>query len=116
MARKRRGDGLELNFDGLTDAVTNLVGSLLLLVVLVLGMSRPKAADSGAGGASAAQQQLESLRLEIRGLHGQVDALEPQLRQLRERAKALGVETSDSVQVPTPPATELVQRPRNEER
>lgn len=116
MARGRRSEGLELNFDGLTDAVTNLVGALLLLVVLVLGLSRPKTSDSAVGGQTAAEQQLDVLRNEIRDLHGQVDAIEPQLRQLRERAKALGIETSDSVQLPRTDATELARGPQDGER
>ena len=41
---KRRNSGVEFNFDGLTDAVTNLVGSLILLVVLILAVTTPKMA------------------------------------------------------------------------
>lgn len=43
MKRERRQDGIELNFDGLADAVTNLVGTLILLVVLVVGLTRDAA-------------------------------------------------------------------------
>lgn len=41
MASRGRGGGIELNFDGLTDCITNLVGTLILLVVLVAGLTRP---------------------------------------------------------------------------
>jgi chromosome segregation ATPase len=41
MAR-RRDSTLELNFDSLTDTITNLCGGLILLVMLVTGASQPK--------------------------------------------------------------------------
>jgi hypothetical protein len=40
MGRSRRNDELEINFDGLTDSVTNLVGALILLVVLIVGVTK----------------------------------------------------------------------------
>ncbi len=39
MPNPRRSQ-LELNFDGLTDSVTNLVGALILLIVLLIGITR----------------------------------------------------------------------------
>jgi hypothetical protein len=38
----RRNTTLELNFDSLTDTITNLCGGLILLVMLVVGGSHPK--------------------------------------------------------------------------
>lgn len=51
MKRRRRQDGIELNFDGLTDAVTNLVGTLILLVVLVMALTHE--AQPHKGGSSS---------------------------------------------------------------
>jgi hypothetical protein len=42
VSMRRHNSGLNVNFDGLTDSVTNLVGSLILLVVLVVAITQPK--------------------------------------------------------------------------
>lgn len=39
MARRRSGNP-EMNFDGLTDSVTNLVGALILIVIMLIGVTR----------------------------------------------------------------------------
>ena len=39
MAREQHASNTTLNFDGLTDVVTNLVGALILLVILLFGLT-----------------------------------------------------------------------------
>lgn len=39
MTQPRRSQ-LDMNFDGLTDSVTNLVGALILLIVLLIGVTQ----------------------------------------------------------------------------
>jgi hypothetical protein len=45
MARKRRNSELAISFDGLADSTTNLVGTLILLVFLLVGITATKSPD-----------------------------------------------------------------------
>lgn len=70
-----------LNFDSLTDTVTNLAGALILLVVLILGIT-------GQGEASRTEpllEQLEQLRVEIQSVDQETRQIEDALRVLQQR-------------------------------
>ena len=41
-----RGQRIEFNFDSLTDCITNLAGSLILVTLIIFGLTKPK--ESGA--------------------------------------------------------------------
>lgn len=99
----RRASVVALNFDGLTDSVTNLAGSLILVTLLLMGITtdyvRPaivtpppeeRAEDQ------LADQPIDGLIREVEVLRGQVTAadaeivrLEQELARLRIRARDL---------------------------
>jgi hypothetical protein len=99
MKRLRRRDTIELNFDGLTDAVTNLVGTLILLVVLVMMLTRESASFTPRETAAGADQQpqsavsllerIEVLREQIRQVQREVQTLEDDLPGIQARIAAL---------------------------
>lgn len=99
MAQRRRGSQFRMNFDGLTDAVTNLVGALVLLVVLLIGITerasyRPPtvAAGAAAEGDQTDETQLEDLfrrteilREQVAQANRRIDRYEAELATIRER-------------------------------
>ena len=85
MARQRRDQALVLSFDGLTDVVTNLAGTLILLVVLILGVTR--AAQRGGSPPSAppeGNRRLENLLREVQALEMQTRLIDRQIQQMEE--------------------------------
>ena len=102
MARQNRSGQLQLNFDGLTDSVTNLVGALLILVALLLGITkeivegtRPSRSDvtqrqlGGAMSTDELLRQVAELRSEIEATDQQIDYAEQRIEELRDRARPL---------------------------
>ncbi len=91
--RKRRQAGIDLNFDGLIDVVTNLVGSLILLVVLVIAVTKPK--QSGIDelppreNTAGAEKAMDPLLEEIRSLREQLQTEAAGIRQMEERIPEL---------------------------
>jgi len=97
---KRRDTSLEINFDGLTDTITNLVGSLILLVVLVIAATRPKvrglaelpAPDKSVGAERAIDPLLEELsrmRTQIEGVDGEIQRMEARVPELAGEIRQL---------------------------
>ncbi len=96
MSRPTRQDVQQLNFDGLTDAVTNLVGALLLLVILVQGLARSAPAPSPTPTGSQQTRNVAVLLGSAETLHGELVQLDlaargllRQARELREQAGVL---------------------------
>ena len=107
-----------MNFDGLTDAVTNLTGTLILLVVLILELTHPaRRASDGAAKPPQEQQQVEpllqrmqALELATRFIDGEISALEKDLSEnLEPRVKALE-EKAKTAPPPRVPPTDRVTR------
>lgn len=97
---KRPDCSLEINFDGLTDTVTNLVGSLILLVVLVVAATRPKVQgvaelpvpDNSVGAERAIDPLLDELgrmRTQIESVEGEIQRMEARLPELAEEIQQL---------------------------
>lgn len=101
MARRKRDSELDLNFDGLTDTVTNLVGNLLLIVVLLIGITRdavyspPTPTPAATAGESDEDEtnrllrQAELLRALIDGAGRQMGELQRELPELRKQVEGL---------------------------
>lgn len=101
MARKRRNSQTELNFDGLTDSVTNLVGAMILLVVLLIGLTKRAVPDQPPHAANSATQQtdvgemnqlllqVESLMVAIQQTDQEIKDLEAEVPQLRAQVETL---------------------------
>jgi hypothetical protein len=90
---------IELNFDGLTDSLTNLVGTLILFVFLLFVLTRESALpgvasgfDNRAGGNRSATdllQEITRLQALLKSLESQVAQQESDLPQLRQRLDTL---------------------------
>ena len=99
MARRHHAQKTITNFDGLTDAVTNLVGTLILLVVLILGITtqgqpRNRPDDSPTQETETLSieplvRRIEMIRLEIRQVDSQTRQIEQALPGLEERIRQL---------------------------
>jgi len=98
MARRQRNQKTELNFDGLTDAVTNLTGTLILLVVLLFGITTETRPERATGGRPVAEdlepigpllEQVEVLKLQIEMVDRQIHRLEQGLPELQARVQKL---------------------------
>jgi len=124
MARTRRDQKVQLSFDGLNDAVTNLTGTLILVVVLILGVtskvsSRAPVAPipprpSGEKPIGPLLQQIEILRLqtnavdkEIHDLEEAIPALEAEVDRLLQRTKGDAVEVVPRTSIDQPAGTSL---------
>lgn len=85
MAAPRKQE-IELNFDGLTDSVTNLVGALILIVVLVISITQravytpPPESVVAESGADEADRPLETIAELLREL----DALNVETVRIRD--------------------------------
>jgi len=94
MARQSRSTKVELNFDGLTDAVTNLTGTLILLVVLMLGITRAVTKE-GSGGYRGGKpvdpllQQVTALEMQINAIDEEISRLQRDLPVWQRRAREL---------------------------
>jgi len=102
MATRGRDTGVQFNFnfDSLTDTVTNLSGTLILLVVLVLGLTRdviprtsgPVGRDGGPPKGKSIEpilRQVEEVRLKIRGVDQQIRQLETTIPELKQQLDGL---------------------------
>jgi TolA-binding protein len=100
MARKARDSNIAFNFDGLTDSVTNLVGALILLVVLLLGATTSAVRDvpptPSSEGRQAGSASLTALLRSLSVLQAQIDGTESQLRLLERDVNAMR-EQADSL-------------------
>jgi hypothetical protein len=117
MARRRGSGGIELNFDGLADSVTNLVGALILLVLLIIGVTREAVSQTtetpprSQGGNENADGEVpltplanraESLRSQLRSAERDIAEIDGNLEQLTQEVDEL-LQRVESVQ---PPASE----------
>jgi hypothetical protein len=96
-----RSTSIRFNFDSLTDTVTNLSGTLILIVVLVLGLTRemlptiisppPPEPSKEAGGKPIAPLlwEIEQLKLQIRAVDEQIRNLETVLPELQQTVEEL---------------------------
>jgi len=88
-----RGQRIEFNFDSLTDCITNLAGSLILVTLIIFGLTKPK--ESGepgpvyekthiGGSASMASlvHKLEVMRTDLQQIHHDLDGYGEQLPQM----------------------------------
>src|SRR5437868_668991 len=114
MARSRDTD-LELNFDGLTDSLTNLVGTLILFVFLLFALTReikpevapqvvPKLAWTEVGKKRPTAdliRELASMQGELAALDGLVKQQESQAASLRERIDDLSRRAKTKATGPT---------------
>ncbi|NQT16475.1 MAG: cell envelope integrity protein TolA [Planctomycetes bacterium] len=97
MTRRRRSESVVLNCDGLTDAVTNLTGTLILLVVLIFGITTEAriAPPSEAGEAHEGRpidplvEETEILKLQIQQVDREIRRLEGDLPRLEQQAEDL---------------------------
>ena len=110
MTRRTR-DRIALSFEGLTDAVTNLTGALILLVALVLGVSHAARVQPGAGEASGETSPDElfdlvtQLKIDIGLVEQDVSRLESEIPALEERVRVLAekAEAARATEQPPPP-------------
>jgi len=112
MARSRRAENLTLNFDSLTDTVTSLSGTLVLVVVLVLGVTNAprESGISGNAEVDGLLQEIEMLRVEIQTINGMVRTVERDLSEMRRRLEQLrkdGASQSMRLFEPAPSGTAL---------
>lgn len=111
MARRNRSGGLELNFDGLADSVTNLVGALILLVVMIIGVSKdavmhadpppaaPPGKEAGDRPLLPLKQRIALLESEISHVDASIEQLKGRLAPLKQDVEQL-LEQVDSLQPP----------------
>lgn len=96
----RRKSPVEWNFDGLTDSITNLAGSLVLLVVLVFAVTKPRQAgleepslpEKTVGAETPIEDlvhQIHSLRTEVEEVNGQTEQIEARLPAIAADVEAL---------------------------
>jgi hypothetical protein len=82
MTKPQRQTHVVLNFDSMTDTVTNLAGALILVVVLVLGIT-----SRGAPSPPAVVEGIERVRSAIESLERQVRQTEQALPGLQQRVE-----------------------------
>lgn len=105
---RRRPNHFDLNFDSLTDLITNLAGGFTLLVLLLWGITQqgednmayspkhtpmPKTAsgkrDAGDQSLIPLQKRAIALRAETQGFQRDLDQLEQEIPQLRKELEDL---------------------------
>jgi hypothetical protein len=91
-----RTSAAQFNFDGLTDSITNLAGSLILLVLIVFALTTPKEVGSqqpsSMVGPSGADVPMGPLVEKIQAMNSDVDRLEQQTRRIEDRLPQLTTE------------------------
>jgi len=85
----RRKSCVEWNFNGLTDSITNLTGSLILLVVLVFAVTKPREAGLPEPSISdttvGAETPIGALLNQIHSLKADVEHVDQQMQQIEAR-------------------------------
>lgn len=100
MLRRSRTSGQEMNFDGLADSVTNLVGALILVVILVIGVTgdavsqpppekSPSSRNGGDRSLKSLQNKLAALRVHLHDVEQETGKLNERLNSLRDEADEL---------------------------
>lgn len=87
---------IEMNFDGLTDSVTNLTGTLILVALLLIGMTtsyvrpaaKPKAAAPNEA-EEAASRPMGELLARLQTLQGQLASSDAEIKQMEQRLEEL---------------------------
>jgi hypothetical protein len=95
----RRESGIDVNFDSLTDVVTNLVGGLILLIIVVIGATTPRISgvrtlpppDNKAG----AEHPIDQLLDRIRAMQDEVQLIEQDIVQVEDELPQLAMELED---------------------
>lgn len=105
MPRQRRNSAIELNFDGLTDSVTNLVGALILLVVLLLAITKeiPLNATPAMQGAARpapldGSKTIDELWLQVTQLRLQIKAADQYIATAEARVEELGAQAATLIE------------------
>jgi hypothetical protein len=112
----RRKNTIDLNFDSITDLITNLAGGLILVVLLLIGVTKDAAsqtksppntpepggqANAGTKSAREVLQRINDLKFEVKAVEDGIRKLEAPLRQARDEAEEL-LRKVESVQPPKP--------------
>jgi hypothetical protein len=111
-----RSQELELNFDGLTDTLTNLVGTLILFVFMMLGITHDAGSQAAApvvvnqlwedqGKAKPIgelRHQLAVLETELQSVTAQVAAEEAMIPRIEARLAELSRKSSGSAAASAP--------------
>ena len=92
MAQVRNNYNVNVNFDGLTDSVTNLVGALILLVVLLVGITT-KAVQDAPTPASVSESQVGQLPVDE--LLEQVVVLQAHLDNANQQVRIVAQQVAD---------------------
>ncbi|MCA9124141.1 MAG: hypothetical protein H6822_30410 [Planctomycetaceae bacterium] len=100
MANVRNNESVNVNFDGLTDSVTNLVGALILLVVLLVGITT-KAVQKAPTPASVGESQAGQLPVDE--LLEQVVILQAQLDNASQQVRIVAQQVTDVQRRLAPP-------------
>ena len=126
MRRASRYDGVRMNFDAMTDTISNFAGTLIRLVILVLAITQPKSLDSEGqlsevSKASAdipARSNTADLRLLkaiLQDTETKIDAVTRELAELQARIRKLGpadgTTTQGDAAPPSDPAEVVPFRP-----
>ena len=114
MSQSRRGEQIELNFDGLADTVTNLVGALILLLVLIIGITSeaasqgepakpepPPTQDAGDRSIASLQQRIALLQTQLREVDRDVSQAKTRLAEAQDEVEQL-IEKVQKIQPPKP--------------
>jgi TolA-binding protein len=95
MTARRRNESLDLNFDGLTDAVTNLAGSLILLVLLVMGLTAPRSPGAMPKPHVHQEKSVDELQRRAAELAITLQGTSEQVRQLETEVEALATRLAE---------------------
>jgi len=112
MVRKQANPLVRFNFDSLTDTITNLAGTLILVVVLVMGIAghvRREGMGPTAGGhtVEALQQQLLLLQQQTQEIDRRIGDLAQQWSAVQSRAGAMPQRPASPPATTRPPASPL---------
>lgn len=102
MDRKHAPALARLNFDSLTDTITNLTGALILVVVLVIGITGQVRREGT--GATTRGHTVDSLQEELGLLQKQTQEVEGRILELQKRWSALQSHAGLPPQPPAPTA------------
>lgn len=113
MSRRSRSGQLELNFDGLTDSVTNLAGSLILLVLLVLAITAPPTPGAMVSqkperrdrSIETLQRELLQIEASLRSTSAKIQQLDTEVSELERQVEEL--EKASTVAQPLDPNDEI---------